>query len=238
MKDCSVPRILEVKTGEGKTIVIECIALYKALDNIQVDITTSNPVLAKEGAEEAQKFFKELGITVDYLKDNEEDKDGEGKDCYNVDVLYGTAHLFCADILNEHCSLVNIRNERQKRYMIVDEVDSMMLDSINYRTIIADQGTRSDLFDYIKQKIWFDLISFTYAETDPEEKKQEITNGLHNEVGLFLEYQNDLSKDQLASIKLRVDDWVQSAWHALFNLDKDVNYTVSKDHLNVSVLPF
>ena len=235
MKDCSLPRILEVKTGEGKTLIIQCIALYKVIEGVRVDVTTSNVVLAKEGAEETKKFFEHFGFTVDFLKDDDEAIDQiNGKKEYTVDVLYGTAHQFCSDILGEHNSLMNIRNGRAKNYMIIDEVDSMMLDSVNYRTIISNVTDRCELTDTLKEKIWYTLLAFVSTEIDPEAERNKICEAILNEIKHFLQMQKGrYSSKKIEQIRLKSENWVDSAWQALFYMKKNVDYSVSRDQLGV-----
>jgi hypothetical protein len=236
LKDLSKPRILEVRTGEGKTLIIQCIALYKILDGVKVDIATSNIVLAKEGAEQTHSFFKNFGITVDYLKDDEEEESyGGGKNSYHADLLYGTTHLFSSDILSEHCSLSNVRNSRRHGYLVIDEVDSMMLDSINYRTIISNPGTRKDLFDQVKEQIWVNLLSLVYLHEDPTGQFPEIETKLVKHIQNFIETQKGISSNwEITKTQEYLKAWVSSAWDALFFLKKDVDYTVSFGPLNVS----
>ena len=237
LKDVTKPRILEVKTGEGKTLIIQCLTLYKVLEGVQVDITTSNEVLAKQNAESSIPFFEKFGISVDYLRgdENEEERDPvNGKKCYNADVLFGTAHLFSSDILFEHNGLMNVRNGRRKSYMIVDEVDSMMLDSINYKTIISNPGSRRDLFDHVKEQIWFNLLGLVYLEEDPITQFEQIEEKLEKIVLSFIGYQQGFyEKSEELKAKEFLKDWISSAWHALFFLDRDVDYTVSIGPLKV-----
>lgn len=55
--------ILQMETGEGKSITFAVLAAYHARRGKKVDIATSNDQLAQDGATGASKLFQELGIT-------------------------------------------------------------------------------------------------------------------------------------------------------------------------------
>ena len=58
--------ILQIKTGEGKSITISCIAAILRFRKKAVDIVTTNEILAKRDVEEMKKFYNMLGIDVDH----------------------------------------------------------------------------------------------------------------------------------------------------------------------------
>ena len=60
--------ILEVLTGEGKTLTISFLALYLAIIGNKVDILTSSPVLAKRDSKDREKFYKHFGIFVNFIQ--------------------------------------------------------------------------------------------------------------------------------------------------------------------------
>lgn len=55
--------ILQMETGEGKSITFAVLAAFHARRGKKVDIATSNDQLAQDGAAGAAKLFQELGIT-------------------------------------------------------------------------------------------------------------------------------------------------------------------------------
>ena len=71
--------LLEVKAGEGKTLIISFfLAVIKVIiDCYDVDIITSSNHLAKRDAMEKKRFYEVFGISVDYCRDEESSK----KDC-------------------------------------------------------------------------------------------------------------------------------------------------------------
>ena len=58
--------ILQIKTGEGKSITISCIAAILRFRKKTVDIVTTNEILARRDVDEMKKFYNMLGIDVDH----------------------------------------------------------------------------------------------------------------------------------------------------------------------------
>ena len=95
-------KIAQILTGEGKTIIINCLTIIMVLKGHKVDIITSNPILSKRDAEESEEIYKKFGITVGCNIEGESlfnlYKSSE-KECYSKDVVYGTTFEFQGDIL-------------------------------------------------------------------------------------------------------------------------------------------
>ena len=83
----------QISTGEGKTTIVAFVAALKVLQGNQVDILTSNGVLAAEGVSDKADFFGMLGIKVDHNNPAEKYLDG-AKVCYEADVVYGSINNF------------------------------------------------------------------------------------------------------------------------------------------------
>ncbi|KAL1277219.1 hypothetical protein QQF64_023892 [Cirrhinus molitorella] len=90
------------------------------------DIISSSPVLAERDAKEWSAFYKELNITVDVNTNKSEDD--ELKKCYECQVVYGTTSDFAGDFLRQRFHRKDVRSNREFQCVIVDEVDSLMLD--------------------------------------------------------------------------------------------------------------
>ena len=56
--------LLQIMTGEGKSTTIACLAAILTMRGRNVDILTTNKILAKRDVVEKGKFFKVLGIKV------------------------------------------------------------------------------------------------------------------------------------------------------------------------------
>ena len=118
-------RLLEILSGEGKSCIIAMVAATYALLGRTVDIVTSSPVLSQRDAEEWRIFYKTLELDAGC---NVEDKIGEDSQCYKCPIVYGTVETFARDILKTEFLLQDVRNGRNGDIVIVDEVDSMLID--------------------------------------------------------------------------------------------------------------
>ncbi|KAK9971313.1 hypothetical protein ABG768_024687 [Culter alburnus] len=119
-------RLVQVGTGEGKSCIVAMFAAYQVMKGKTPDIISSSPVLAKRDAEEWSAFYNELNITVD--ANTNKSKDTELKKCYEHQVVYGTTQDFAGDFLRQRFHRQDVRPKREFQCVIVDEVDSLMLD--------------------------------------------------------------------------------------------------------------
>ena len=125
-KDDNLGRLLQVKTGEGKTVISAMTAVFFALTKQKpVDIITSSSVLAERDAKEQSDFFALFGLSCSHVTKGDSNTT---KDCYRADILYGYASDFEGDYLRDYFKGLNTRMSRAFAYAIVDEVDSMLLD--------------------------------------------------------------------------------------------------------------
>ena len=115
----------QVDTGEGKSVIVSISAAFQVLTGNVVDIMTSNNKLVKDNYQASIVFFKLLGISVDY---NTRHFDPGAKECYLADVVYGDITTFIGDHLKDTHTKNNTLNGRAKHVIIVDEVDSMLVD--------------------------------------------------------------------------------------------------------------
>ncbi|XP_016116706.1 protein translocase subunit SecA-like, partial [Sinocyclocheilus grahami] len=119
-------RLVQVGTGEGKSCIVAMFAAYQAMMGNTPDIISSSPVLAERDAKEWSAFYKRLNITVDVNTNKTEDQ--KLKKCYECQVVYGTTVSFAGDFLRQRFHRKDVRPKREFQCVLVDEVDSLMLD--------------------------------------------------------------------------------------------------------------
>lgn len=158
-------KLLQINTGEGKTLIAQCIALYFVLSGHKVDIVTSTEVLVQQNSADAKEFFSDLDIKIDSLDSQKQmNRISRKKECYQADILYGTCHQFCVDILMEPNKLEPIRlvdgKSRQRDFsvVIIDEVDNMLIDSFSNMTIISESLGYDIKVELAKEIIWSTVI--------------------------------------------------------------------------------
>ena len=101
------------------------VAATYALLGRTVDIATSSPVLSQRDAEEWQEFFSIMELDAGC---NVDDNTKEDTTCYECLIVYGTVETFARDILKTEFLLQDVRKGRKCDIVIVDEVDSMLID--------------------------------------------------------------------------------------------------------------
>lgn len=120
-------RLLQVQTGEGKTIIISSLAIIKALQGKFVDVVTSSPVEAERCVREQKSLYHLFGISVSDNLDRSTYVKGEKK-CYKSEVVYGEIAQFQFDTLRDEYGLLGTRAGRPFSEMIGDEVDNSLID--------------------------------------------------------------------------------------------------------------
>ena len=132
-------RIAEMRTGEGKTLVATLPAYLNALTGKGVHIITVNDYLAKRDSEQMGKVFRFLGLTVGLV--TSEIAPELKKPMYAADITYGTNNEFGFDYLRDNMAVEkNAVVQRGHNFVIVDEVDSVLIDEARTPLIISGQA--------------------------------------------------------------------------------------------------
>lgn len=118
-------QFIQVATGEGKSCIVAMFAAYRAMKGETVHILTSSPVLAARDMKAWHKLFETLKIKVGC---NTNKEDAALKQCYQCQVIYGTAEEFSGDYLRHCLQRTDIFGPKAFQCAIVDEADSIMLD--------------------------------------------------------------------------------------------------------------
>ena len=129
-------RIAEMKTGEGKTLVATLPVYLNALVGEGVHVVTVNDYLAKRDAEWMGQIYNFLGLAVGCIV--HELTDEQRRAAYACDVTYGTNNEFGFDYLRDNMKhSVEQMVQRGHSYVIVDEVDSILVDEARTPLIIS-----------------------------------------------------------------------------------------------------
>jgi len=138
-------RITEMKTGEGKTLVATLPSYLNALTGEGVHIVTVNDYLAKRDRDEMGKIHEFLGLSVGVIIHDIDQTERQA--AYNSDITYGTNNEFGFDYLRDN--MVVYKEERVQRklnFVVVDEVDSILIDEARTPLIISGEGEKSTDF--------------------------------------------------------------------------------------------
>jgi preprotein translocase subunit SecA len=148
--------IVEMQTGEGKTLVATLPLVLYSLAGKGAHLATVNDYLAKRDAEWMEPIYKALGLSVGIVQ-SQMDFD-ERRKAYACDVTYGTAKEFGFDFLKDRLMNREITEGRgdlgamltgkaesatakllQRPYWfaLVDEADNVLIDEARTPLIIA-----------------------------------------------------------------------------------------------------
>ena len=181
--------IAEMRTGEGKTLTATMPVYLNALSGEGVHVVTVNEYLSSRDATEMGELYNWLGLTVGL---NVADKTPEEKrEAYACDITYSTNSELGFDYLRDN--MVVYREDMVQRplnFVIVDEVDSILIDEARTPLIISGQATaatqlytRADRFAKTLKKdedFKVDLESKTVSLTEEGIQKGEKYFGLTN----------------------------------------------------------
>ena len=165
-------RIAEMKTGEGKTLVAILPAYLNALTGEGVHIVTVNDYLAKRDSEWMGKVYRFLGLTVGLIiHDLTPD---QRRAAYAADVTYGTNNELGFDYLRDNMAIYKQEMvQREHNFVIVDEVDSILIDEARTPLIISGKGEESsklyEMADYFVSR----LKKQVFASTDDKELQDQ-----------------------------------------------------------------
>ncbi|AXP08539.1 preprotein translocase subunit SecA [Campylobacter hepaticus] len=142
-------KIAEMKTGEGKTLVATLAVVLNAMSGKGVHVVTVNDYLAKRDAQQMSAIYNFLGFSVGVILSSEH-SDLEHKQAYDCDITYGTNNEFGFDYLRDNMKFSKAEKvQRGHNFVIVDEVDSILIDEARTPLIISGPTNRT-LDGYIK----------------------------------------------------------------------------------------
>ncbi len=180
--------IAEMKTGEGKTLVATLPVVLNAMSGEGVHVVTVNDYLARRDAEEMSAIYNFLGLSVGIITaDTEEDRKAQ----YDCDITYGTNNEYGFDYLRDNMRYSSSEKmQRSHNFVIVDEVDSILIDESRTPLIISGPTDRTlegyKIADGVAQKLEKD-VDFTLDEknrtvslTEEGNEKAEKLFGVDN----------------------------------------------------------
>ncbi len=131
--------ILEMKTGEGKTLTSVPAAYLNALTGEGVHIVTVNDYLAQRDAEWMGSIFRFLGLTVGVVIPGQDEE--AKRRAYACDITYGTNNEFGFDYLRDNMKQSMAHKiQSEHHYCIIDEIDSILIDEARTPLIISGQA--------------------------------------------------------------------------------------------------
>ena len=212
-------KIVEMKTGEGKTLVSTLPASFNALDKKSVHIVTVNEYLAERDQKWMRKVYQGLGLTCGLIKNSYTKK--EKKENYKKDITYLTNSELVFDYLRDS-SAYNLNEIVQEPlyFCLIDEIDSVLIDEARTPLILSTSKPleRENLIKlYLAKKVVRSLEKGIDFEIDEKRRDVYLTQK---------GYQNVKERLGLTTLYDPRDAWILEILNALkanhlFKLNKD-----------------
>lgn len=216
--------LCEMNTGEGKTLTATMPLYLNGLTGKSSILVTANEYLAIRDAEEMGQVYKFLGLSVEagVKRDTNEKLDNDSKkDVYAADIVYTTHGSLGFDYLLNN--LVQSKEDRFMRdfyYVIIDEADSVLLDSASMPLVISGSPrVQSNLYG-ITDFFVTTLVEDVHYEI--EDKKVWLTKEGVEYVQRYFRIDNLYGEENYDILR-----HVVLALRAHFLLEKDTDYVVT-----------
>lgn len=219
-------KIIDMKTGEGKTLSGILAAAYLATKNKKVHIISANDYLVERDFLDNKEIFESLNISTGMILRKTDFK--SKKEIYNKDVVFVTSQVLCLDyLLNLH----TYSNENQLNisldHIIIDEADVILLDQANL-PVIKTKTYDENLNIY---KLFNDLIKlYNHDDFDLD----ELTNTVRIKESGFLKLENYFIENKIIdkyekiynNFNVKYLAYLENAIKANFIMKKDFNYSI------------
>ncbi|MEM8865356.1 MAG: preprotein translocase subunit SecA [Planctomycetota bacterium] len=190
--------IIEMQTGEGKTLTATLPMYLAALDGKGAHLSTVNDYLARRDAELMEPVYKALGMSIGVIQSQMQSADRQK--AYACDVTYGTANEMGFDFLRDRLLKRRIeeghRNlfgemlgdaaqggekpvQRELHFMLVDEADSILIDEARTPLVISaapgeDEEIAAEAYHWAA-KVAPDYVEDEHYDYDAKEKRVDLT---------------------------------------------------------------
>ncbi len=215
-------KIAEMATGEGKTLVATLPAYLNSLNGDSVHIVTVNDYLAKRDRFWMGPVYEFLGLKVGLIQHDM--STDQRKNAYQADIVYGTNNEFGFDYLRDNMS---IRPEdivqRQHKFAIVDEVDSILIDEARTPLIISGPTDESTKKYFQIDKLIFHLKKEADYKIEEKERNIFLTENGVAKMEKLLGVDNLYAQNNMA-----LQHHIIQALRAHYLFKKDVDYVVKE----------
>lgn len=209
--------IVEMKTGEGKTLASTLAISLNALSKKGVHVVTVNDYLAERDQKWMGKIYSGLGLSSGLVKSNSTIE--EKKKSYEADITYITNSELVFDFLRDSSShYLNEIVQRPFNYCVIDEIDSILIDEARTPLVLSTSQGMGNINKLYLAKVIADILE---KENDfqLDEKRKEIN---------LTEKGYEKAKERLGikSLYEPDDPWILEILNALkakyiFKLNKD-----------------
>jgi preprotein translocase subunit SecA len=180
--------LAQVSTGEGKSLIVAGVAILHAISGRNVDVVTSNDVLALRDSTLSvadgglRDIYEHFNVGV--ANNCSQSQDDRVK-AYNSAVVYGELANFQRDYLLRTFYGLNVRGDRKFNFVIVDEVDCMLLDRGSNILYLSHDIPGMEMLESLYVFIWERILNSAQLDVI----KSEVLYDLYGAIN-----KNDLEK--------------------------------------------
>lgn len=241
--------IVEMQTGEGKTIVSALAAIIRSAFDSSVHVATTTEYLAQRDYASNLPLFQALGIEAGLL--SSEASPAANRDACRCPITYGTGYLFGFDYLRDQVTL----REQEKTTLgrdvlncILDVDPESQLNQLEHRTIIVDEAD-SVLLDEATTPL---ILSGANERIAPEARRlyelaRSVADSMMESEHFLLEHTFGVrltrSGHRLAFEALEWEsdpqlqrpwaEYIEQALFAKYQLQRNIDYVVQDDRIKI-----
>ncbi|MCA9154089.1 MAG: translocase [Planctomycetales bacterium] len=236
--------LVEMATGEGKTLSVTAPAFVASLVGGGVHLATTNEYLAERDFEAMRPVYELLGCRVGWIHEGQPADEKRG--AYRADITYGSGCEFGFDYLRDRVATRELEPhslgdqvrkalrgepdekyrtlQRRLTYSLIDEVDSVLIDEARTPLVLAGASSAPPATEL------YLLADHVARQLRPGEHWQASESGNPwLTVAGALVAQAALTKREPPPLGRAWIRYVENALHAAYLLQRDVSYVVH-DH--------
>lgn len=241
--------IVEMQTGEGKTLTAVLPAVAAALAGFPVHVVTVNDYLARRDAEGLHSVFEALGLTVGFL--THEQQEPERRLAYACDITYCSNKELVFDYLRDRIAPGSSRSRAQRRldalrsreaapcrlpllrglaFAIVDEADSVLIDEARTPLILSGQteaGSNEQVYATALELAHRLAVNLDFAIREGEKSVRLTEKGEQRVLELTA------GMDGLWAIRRAREELMKQALAAVHVFKRDVQYIVTDGKVQI-----
>ena len=215
--------VIEMATGEGKTLAGAIAAAGYAIAGRHVHVVTINDYLARRDAEWMGPLLEAMGLTIGWI--TAESTSAERKVAYACDVTYASVNEIGFDVLRDQLVTdVDDLVSPNPDVALIDEADSVLVDEALVPLVLAGTTHReTPRLEIIK--LVGELTAETDYDTDSDSRNVHLTDVGARKVEKALGGIDLYSEEHVVTTLTEVN----VALHAHVLLHRDVHYIVRDD---------
>ncbi|MEE3065158.1 MAG: accessory Sec system translocase SecA2 [Actinomycetota bacterium] len=219
--------VIEMATGEGKTLAGAIAAAGYAIAGRHVHVVTINDYLARRDAEWMGPLIEAMGLTVGWI--TAESTSEERRAAYDCDVTYASVNEIGFDVLRDQLVTdVDDLVSPNPDVALIDEADSVLVDEALVPLVLAGTTHReTPRLEIIK--LVGELAPGTDYDTDSDSRNVHLTDVGARKVEKALGGIDLYSEEHVATTLTEVN----VALHAHVLLQRDVHYIVRDDAVHL-----